>query len=137
MVQTFRNLNSVSLDCYAHKKFSLHVKRPRLAIVRVLNGQDYELNTLDHPNTEHVRYSSPHCTCFEYPKNREKPIKRKFQSTYNPQYTMLLPQQNGSYKNKLHIKRVKKQSSRWEVFIFSRVNYSTKNILVHYTLKPC
>ena len=35
--------------------------KTELWLVRFLNGLDHEPNMLDHPNTEHLRYSSPHC----------------------------------------------------------------------------
>ena len=41
------------------------IKRPRLAIVRFLNGRE-EQTTMNHPNTKLVRYSSPHCTLVEF-----------------------------------------------------------------------
>ena len=31
-------------------------------MVRISNGPDHEPNVIDHPNSEHVRNSSPHCT---------------------------------------------------------------------------
>ena len=30
-------------------------------MVRISNGPDHEPNVIDHPNSEHVRNSSPHC----------------------------------------------------------------------------
>ena len=43
------------------KIYFLYIKRPRLVIVRISNGWDHEPNTIDHPKSERVRYSSPHC----------------------------------------------------------------------------
>ena len=37
-------------------------------MVRISNGWGHEPNAIDHPNTEHVRYSSPHCSSFLNPR---------------------------------------------------------------------
>ena len=39
----------------------INIKRPRLAMVWILNGRGHEPNVFDHQNTEHVRYSSLNC----------------------------------------------------------------------------
>ena len=41
--------------------FSVHKKRPMLAIVRFYNGLDDNLNAIDHLKSEHVWFSSPDC----------------------------------------------------------------------------
>ena len=38
-----------------------------LTMVRNLNGWDHEPNAVEHPKSEHVRYSSPHCIYLKVP----------------------------------------------------------------------
>ena len=41
-------------------------KRTQTNHVRISNGPDHKLNAIDHPNSERVRNSSPHCNKIEY-----------------------------------------------------------------------
>ena len=48
---------------YEYKYFLYKFKMVQVNYVRFSNGWDQNRTTMDHPNTELVRYSSPHCIC--------------------------------------------------------------------------